>query len=238
MHSPYDLSSLDDHLKCELRSDNFLYSLSRESLEAFNRVKHSVIFPESAMIILEGQTPRGIFLLCQGQAKLSTSTRDGRTFILRIVKPGELIGLHAVVTEKPYEFTVETMQPSQLDFVGSDDLLRFLKQHGDACLRAAQQISRECRDAYDVIRSIGLSRSTSSRIARVLLESAVDAKVTNGVVHSRLALTHEEISQLVGTCRETITRTLGELRKKNIVELKGTALTIHNKYALQQMVAD
>jgi CRP/FNR family cyclic AMP-dependent transcriptional regulator len=237
MNSPYGLRCVDSCLSCKLRSDNFFCALSRESLKAFNQIKHATVFPEGAVIFVEGQSPRGIFMLCQGQAKLSTTSRDGKTFILRIAKPGEVLGLDAVVTGKPHELTVETMQPCQLDFVNRDDFLRFLKEHGDASLHAAQHISRDCQDAYNVVRSIGLSRSVSGRVAKFLLASATDGRVTKGVVRARLALTHEDISQLIGTSRETITRTLSELRKKDIAELKGSTLTIHNKSALERLVA-
>jgi len=132
---------------------------------------------------------------------------------------------------------VETMQPCRLNFVNREDFLRFLKEHGDACLHAAQQISRECRDAYEVVRSIGLSRSVSERVAEFLLASATEGRVMKGVVRTRLALTHEEIAQLTGTSRETITRILSEFRKKDIIELKNSTLTIHNKLALEQLVA-
>jgi hypothetical protein len=101
--------------------------------------------------LMRGLSTR-IFMLCQGQAKLSTTSRDGKTFILRIAKPGEVLGLHSVVTDKPYDATVETMQPCQLNFVNREDFLRFLKDHSDACLQAAQQISRQCLDAYEVVR--------------------------------------------------------------------------------------
>ena len=176
-------------------------------------------------------------MLCQGQVKLSTTSRDGKTFIFRVAKPGEVLGLHAIVTGKPYELTAETMQPCQLDFVNRENFLQFLKKHSDACLRAAQQISRDCQDAYEVVRSIGLSHSVSGRVAKFLLASATEGRVTNGVVRARLALTHEDIAQLVGTSRETITRTLSEFRKKDIVELKGSTLIIHDKSALERLVA-
>jgi CRP/FNR family cyclic AMP-dependent transcriptional regulator len=235
MNSPYGLPA--ECLSCHLRTDSFFCALSQESLEAFNQIKHAAVFPERAVIFIEGQAPRGIFMLCQGQAKLTTTSRDGKTFILRIAKSGEALGLHAVVTGKPYEVTVETMQPCRLNFVNREDFLRFLKAHGDACLHAAQQISRECRDAYEVVRSIGLSRSVSGRVAEFLLASATDGRVMNGEVRTRLALTHEEIAQLTGTSRETITRILSEFRKKDIIELKNSTLTIHNKLALEQLVA-
>jgi CRP/FNR family cyclic AMP-dependent transcriptional regulator len=235
MNSPYGLPS--DCVNCHLRSDNFFCALSHKSLKAFHRIKHAAVFPEGAIIFVEGQSPRGIFMLCQGQAKLSTTSREGKSFILRIAKPGEVLGLHAMFTGKPYEATVETMQPSQLNFVKREDFLRFLKENGDACLHAAQQISRECQDAYQVVRSIGLSNSISARVAKFLLESAADAQARDGRVRVRLVLTHEEISQLVGTSRETITRTLSELRQKDIVELKGCTLTVRNVPALEQLAA-
>ena len=235
MHSPYGLPT--ECLTCHLRSDDFFCALSGESREAFDQIKHAAVLPEGAVIFLEGQTPRGIFVLCQGQAKLFTTSRDGKTLIVRIAKPGEVLGLHAAVTGKPYELTVETMQPSQLNFVSREDFLRFLKEHGDACLHAAQHISRDYHDAYDVVRSIGLSHSISERVARFLLASAMDGQVTNGVVRATLALTHEDIAQLMGTSRETVTRTLSKLRKKEIVELKGSTLIIHNKSALERLVA-
>jgi len=237
MNSPYGLPCLESCLTCHLRSDNFFCALSKESLAAFNQIKHATVFPEGAVIFLEGQNARGIFMLCQGQAKLSTTTRDGKTFILRIAKAGEVLGLHAVVTGKPYELTVETMQPSQLDFAGREDFLGFLKDHGDACLHAAQHIGRDYQDACDVVRSVGLSHTISERLAKFLLESSAEGRVSNGVVRARLALTHEHISQLIGTSRETITRTLSEFRKKGIVELRGASLIIHDKPALERLVA-
>jgi|SRR5579872_272189 len=237
MNSPYVLPCVENCLTCHLRSDNFFCALSKESLAAFNQIKHATVFPEAAVIFMEGQTPRGIFMLCQGQAKVSTTARDGRTFILRIAKPGEVLGLHAVVRGKPYELTVQTMQPSQLDFVSRVDFVRFLKEHGDACLQSAQHISRDYRDACDVIRSVGLAHSISERLAKFLLESSAEGKVANGVVRTKLTLTHEDIAQLIGTSRETITRTLSEFRKKRFVEFKGSTLIIHDKDALGRLVA-
>ncbi len=238
MNSPYGLPCVESCFGCKLRSrDYFCGSLSQESRETFNQIKHTAVFPEGAVMFVQGQSPRGVFMLCQGQAKLSTTSREGKTLILRIARAGEVLGLEAAVTGAPYELTAETMQPCQLDFVNLKDFLRFLRVHSDTYLHAAQHISRNCQGAYDVIRSIGLSRSVSGRVAKLLLASATDGRVTNGVVHASLSLTHEDIAQLVGTSQETITRTLSAFRKKDIVELKGSALIIHNKAALERMVA-
>ena len=93
------------------------------------------------------------------------------------------------------------------------------------------------QDACNVVRSVGLSHSISERLARFLLESSAEGRVANGVLRTKLALTHEDIAQLIGTTRESITRTLSEFRKMDIVELKGSTLIIRNKAALGRLVA-
>ncbi len=212
------LRCVESCLSCRLRSRNFFCDLSPASLEAFNKIKHAAVFPEHTVVLVEGQSPCGIFILCQGRAKLSTTSRDGKTLIVRVAEPGEVLGLHAVITGGPYELTVETMQPCQLNYVGREDMLRFLKEHPDACLHAIQHLARDSSDAYGVVRAIGLSHSVSERFARFLLDTAADGEIKNGTVHVRLAMTHEEISQLVGTSRETITRLLTEFRKNSMAE--------------------
>jgi CRP/FNR family transcriptional regulator len=236
MNSPYGVSCVENCLTCHLRSTSFFCALPKESLAVFNRIKHVTAFPARAVIFMEGQTPRGIFVLCQGQAKLSTTSRDGKVFILRIAKAGEVLGLHATVTGKPHEVTVETMQACQLNFVSREDFLLFLKEHSDACLHAAQHLSRECQYAYAVVRSIALSHSMSARVAKFLLASATAQQDTDGTVRATFALTHEDIAQIVGANRETITRILSEFRKKHLVELRGSILSIYNKPALEQLV--
>lgn len=236
MNTPYGLTLAENCLVCKLRSDSFFCALPRPALEAFERIKYSSSYPAGATIFLEGQPSRGIFLLCQGRAKLSTSDKEGRTLILRIAKPGELLGLHATVLNEPYDLTVETMQPCQLNFIKRDDFLQFLKEHGDACLHAAEHISHNCGQAYEMIRSIGLSHTVSERLARLFLEWAADEQGSSGIVRVKLPLTHEELSQLIGTSRETVTRTIAEFKKAHVTELKGSTLIIHNKAALEQLL--
>jgi CRP/FNR family transcriptional regulator len=131
---------------------------------------------------------------------------------------------------------VETLQPSQLAFISAADFLRFIKQHGDACLHVAQQLSNDCQSAYEVIRSIGLSHSVGEKLARLLLQWANDGKMSNGAIRLKLALTQEEIAQLIGTTRETVTRTLGQFKRRRILELTGSTLLILNKIALEKML--
>ena len=237
MSSPYGLQITENCVICKLRHSGFFCDLPKHSLEDLDRVKYASAYPQGAVLFVEGQPPRGVYIVCSGRVKLSTTSRDGKTLILRIAQPGEILGLHATVAGKPYELTAETLQSSQLDFVRRDDFLKFLQNHADACLHAAQHLSQNCQSAYEMIRSLGLSHSVSEKLARLLLEWAADGEATEDGVRIKVSLTHEEIAQLIGTSRETVTRVLGEFRDKQLAQLRGSTLWIQNKAGLERLIA-
>lgn len=236
MSTPYGLRITEDCLICKLRHAGFFCDLPKGSLEELEKIKYANAYPQGAVLFVEGQAPRGVYIICSGRVKLTTTSRDGKTLMLRIAQAGEVLGLHAAVSGKPYELTAETLQPSQLDFVKRDDFLRFLQHHADACLHAAQHLSQNCQSAYELIRSLGLSHSVSEKLARLLLEWASDGDHTQEGIRIKVSLTHEEIAQLIGTSRETVTRVLGEFRDKDLAALRGSTLVIRNKAALERLV--
>ncbi len=222
---------------CKLRHTSFFCDLSRQSIEDLDKIKYASAFPTGAVLFVEGQTPRGVYVICTGRAKLTTTSREGKTLILRIAQAGEILGLHGTVSGRPYELTAETLQPCQLDFVKREDFLKYLQSHADACLHAAQHLSHDCQSAYEMIRSLGLSHSVTEKLARLLLEWASGGEETKEGIRIKIALTHEEIAQLIGTSRETVTRVLGEFREKEFAQLRGSTLLIRNRAALEKLVA-
>ncbi|MBV8053538.1 MAG: Crp/Fnr family transcriptional regulator [Acidobacteriaceae bacterium] len=236
MSSPYGLQLTENCLICKLRHTGFFCELPKGPLEDLEKIKYASAYPQGALLFLEGQAARGAYIICSGRVKLSTTSRDGKTLILRIAQAGEVLGLHATVSGKPYELTAETLQPCQLDFIKRDDFLRFLQNHADACLNAAQHLSQNCQDAYEMIRSLGLSHSVSEKVARLLLEWAADGENTKEGIRIKVSLTHEEMAQLVGTSRETVTRVLGEFREKHLAQLRGSTLMIQNKAGLERLI--
>jgi CRP/FNR family transcriptional regulator, cyclic AMP receptor protein len=236
MSSPYGLQLAENCLICKLRHSGFFCELPKGPLEDLEKIKYASTYPQGAILFLEGQAARGAYIVCSGRVKLSTTSQDGKTLILRIAQAGEVLGLHATVSGKPYELTAETLQPCQLDFIKRDDFLRFLQHHADACLNAAQHLSQNCQDAYEMIRSLGLSHSVSEKVARLLLEWAADGESTKEGIRIKVSLTHEEMAQLVGTSRETVTRVLGEFREKHLAQLRGSTLMIQDKAGLEKLI--
>jgi CRP/FNR family transcriptional regulator, cyclic AMP receptor protein len=143
---------------CELRPDRVFCDLPAEALEAFDSIKATTIVPRGAALFTEGKPPRGIYVLCEGRAKLSVCSENGKRLMLRVAGPGEVLGLSASMSGKPYEVTAEMLDTCQVAFVRRKDLLRFLRDNRVACLQVVHLLSQDLHQAYDRVRSIGLSR--------------------------------------------------------------------------------
>jgi CRP/FNR family transcriptional regulator len=174
-----------------------------------------------------------VFVLCAGEVKLSISSSAGKTLILRIAKPGEILGLMAVLANTPYEASAETLHPCQVAFVRRDDFLRLLAKYSEMHQGVVKQLTRLYSGACEQLRTVGLSASAPERVARLLLDWSAEGKQTKTGTQIRVPLTHQEIAEFVGTTRETVTRTLSEFKNKHLVELQGSTLTISNRSALE-----
>lgn len=219
----------------ELDGDSYS-DVSAATVKELQRIEHVASFPSGAIIFMEGQPARGVYVLRKGRVKLLTTNSDGRTLILKIARPGEALGLNSVITGKPYDLTAEILQPAELAFIPRADFLKCITEHGDACLHFASHLSRDCHAAYDMARSIGLCQSVSERLARFLLDWSNGA-AADGAVRVKLALTHEEIAQLIGASRETVTRTLSEFKRQHTIELNGSTLVLKNRTVLENLAA-
>jgi len=235
--TPYGLPVIENCATCKLRKDNYFCKLSDNSTREWDRIKHVTSYPEGALLFMEGEPARGVHILCRGRVKLVTTNSEGKTFILKIAQPGEIFGLNSIVTGRPYEVTVETMQPSQFVYVGREEFTRFMKENTEACMRVVHQLGQECHSAYEVIRSLGLASSVSGKLAKFLSDWSAEGKLSEGAVRIKLALTHEELAQLIGCSRESVTRTLSDFKKQHLLELSGSTLLVWNRPALQELAA-
>ena len=116
-HAPYGMDLLDDCAKCPLRKEGFFCQMDNDSVAAFEKVKFTSSYPAGAVLFVEGQVPRGVYMLCTGRVKLSMASPEGRTIIVRVAEAGELLGLHSAISGDAHELTAETLQPCQVDFI-------------------------------------------------------------------------------------------------------------------------
>src|SRR5450631_863185 len=236
VRAPYGLNILDNCLTCPVREEHLFCNLSVQAGQRLNEIKSTAVYPKGAMLFIEGQQPRGVFVLCAGKAKLSTSSREGKTIITKLSDAGDVLGLNSVVSNRPYEVTAEMMEPGQANFIPRDSLLQFLKDNGEVALRVAEQLSRNYYTAYEEIRTLGLSSSPSEKFAKLLLSWSSDSTDAAKTAQINMTLTHEEVAEIIGTTRETVSRLFSEFKRKQLMTLKGATLVIRSRMALEKIV--
>jgi CRP/FNR family transcriptional regulator len=238
MPSPYNLEVEYNCGECRVRAERIFCNMGQPAVEALDSIKFTGLYPKGSLLFVEGEDPRGVFILCSGRAKLTTSSTEGKTLIVKIAEPGEVLGASATILGKPYEVSAETIEPSQLNFVKRDDFLKYLNTHAEACLHTARQLSEKYHSAQREIRSLGLSQTTSEKLARLLLDwcDRGGEQTTRGI-RLKVLLTHEEIAQMIGTTRETVTRLLSDFKRKKIIDVKGSSLFVLGKAQLEHLVS-
>jgi CRP/FNR family transcriptional regulator, cyclic AMP receptor protein len=236
MRAPYGLNIIDNCVSCPVREEHLFCNLPLPTLQKLNEIKSTAVYPKSAMLFIEGQLPRGVFVLCTGRAKLSTSSTEGKTVILNLAEAGDVLGLNATISNKPYELTAEMVEPGQANFIPRDALLQFLRENGEIALRVAEQLSRNYYSAFEEVRMLGPATSPSEKLAKLVLSWSAGTAKSADPSHIKLTLTHEEIAEMIGTTRETVSRLFSEFKKKQLLQLKGATLIIRNKPALEKMI--
>lgn len=225
--------------KCPYREDRLFCNLSGNLAETLQQIKATSVYPKGTLLFLEGQPSRGVFILCTGRAKLSTTSAEGKSIILRIAEPGEVLGLTSVIAGTPCEATVEIMEPTQANFIAKADFIRFIDQNAEVGMKVAHQLTHNCQCAYEEIRSLGLSNSVPEKIARLLLkwsEKPLYApQKKSREIAIRVTLTQDEIAQFVGTSRETVSRVLGQFRRKGWLRIRGATWFVMDKPALEKL---
>ena len=237
MPTPYNLAPAESCSTCPQRQANGFCNMGQEPMEALEAIKFTATYPKGALLFVEGEQPRGVFILCRGRAKLTTTSTEGRTLIVKIANPGEIIGVSAAILGRPYEVSAETIEASQVSFVRRDDFLHFLSAYSEACMRTARQLSEKYESAQREIRSLGLAHTTSEKLARLLLSWTQSGEETPNGTRLQVLLTHEEIGQMIGTTRETVTRLLSEFKRKKLISVKGSNVFVLAKEQMRAMVS-
>lgn len=152
---------------CALRTDRIFCDLPTAALEAFDCVKSTILCPRNMVLFREGQPARSVFVLCEGRAKLSVCSEAGRRLTLHIAMPGEVLGLSAALSGSVYEASAELLDNARVACVKRKDLLAFLREHREACLRVVDLLSQDLHVAYERVRSVGLGRTRRARTAVV-----------------------------------------------------------------------
>jgi CRP/FNR family cyclic AMP-dependent transcriptional regulator len=235
MRSPYGLDIVENCADCNLTRPGFFCGFSQAGRNTLDQISHKSILPAGAILFVEGQNPRGMFILCSGKVNLSTTSREGKILILKTAEAGEALGLSAAISGVGYEATAETATPCQLNFVDRKHLLELISSQSEVGMHASQCLSREFQVAYRDIHDLVLTRTSAGKLAKLLLsqspgldEDAIEVRISS-------SMTHEEMAQRIGASRETVTRLLTDLKRRQLIRLEGPTMVIPDRSALKAL---
>jgi CRP/FNR family transcriptional regulator, cyclic AMP receptor protein len=193
-----------------------------------------VKLPDRSVLFDEGQPVSSVFVVCEGRLKLSSTSREGRTMILRIAGPGDVLGLSAILSGQHHEVTAEAIEPVGLKSIRAADFLAFFEEFSEVSKRAAKVAAREYQDAYVDARRLALSGSAQAKLAHLLLNWFHACPETDAA-KINMTLTHEELANLCGVARETVTRTLNQFERDGLIQRRGVSLRLSNAEGLERI---
>ncbi|MDE3201012.1 MAG: Crp/Fnr family transcriptional regulator [Acidobacteriota bacterium] len=207
-------------------------NLSPEAARDLVSLEAPLFYPSHATVFAENEEARGVFVVVQGEVKLSINSPDGKRLSLHLARKGEVLGLSSALSGCPYEMTAETLYPSRIAPISRADLLRFMVRHPELHKSLMVELSRQYGLACEQLRTLGLATSAPERLARLLLSWSEHGEHSTLGVCLRFSMTHEEVGEFIGASRETVTRTLASFKSQKLVMCNGSTLTIPNKAAL------
>lgn len=206
------------------KADSWIFTGA--ALEQFRKITQIVAYRGGSTLFKEGDPANGIFLVCDGLVKLFATAPGGHTMILKIARPGDVLGLSAMLNDLPYEVTAQTLAPSNFKHIGYQLFLNFLETHAKAGYVTALTLAKQYQEVFLGMRRLALSPSAAARIAQVLIGLA-QLDSTGGTAPSfPLELTHAELASLAGTSRETVTRLLNQFERSGIISRDHSIVTI------------
>ena len=236
MRVPRRLMFSDGCLTCPLRRDGDFCDLPHPLLAELHGMGHLTLYPPDAVLMTEGYEPRGVYIVCSGRVKLSVQAKDGKTVILKVAGERQVLGLSSVVTGQPSPIEATTIEFCQIKFVDRESFLQLLDRNTNAALSCARLVSQEIGTTFRDVHELLLARSSTEKLARLLL-SWVAKESHNLEVRVAANFTHEEIAQMIGSSRETVTRLLSDLKRRELIRLEGSTLVISNRIALQAIAS-
>lgn len=229
----YVMSS--DHTTCRYCSkylSDIFSAATAEHADEIANAKQCNLYKKGQIIFQEGANPYGIYCINTGKVKLSHSGDEGRDQIIRLVKPGDLIGYKALISNEPYTATATVLEDSAVCFIPRDIFLQVLQKDTALSLKMMQILTSELRRAETKITHLA-QKPVRERLAETLLTLKETYGLEEDEQTINVTLSREEIANLVGTATESAIRLLSEFKKEKVIDLPGKKIRI---LRLQQLI--
>ncbi len=209
-----------------LRNVSLFESLDQQELEALSEVTFTRTFSKDNVIILAEEEGDTLFILKNGQVKVSIVSEEGREVILSLLGPGSVFGELSLLDGKPRSANVVATEETDLLMLRRADFLQLIYKTPQIATALLAELATRMRKTDRQIEGLALLDVTS-RISDTLLQLATEqgAETADGVtIESRP--THQELANMSGTTRETVSRVLKRLEGQGYINRNGRKITI------------
>jgi len=218
-----------------LRKVPLFSSLKDEELEAINLVSIVKKYPKDMIILLADEEGDTLFVIIKGKVKITSFSEAGKEVIFSIMGEGDFFGDMSLLDGKPRSASVVSIEDSELCLLRRNDFNRLVEKHPGIALKLLKELTSRLRKADERIESLALL-DVSGRIAGILLQIAEESgkRAPDGGVIIQSRPTHQELANMVGTTRETVTRILNQMEHNNYIVMSGKSVTILNPEMLKR----
>lgn len=190
---------------------------------------------KNSVILSEEDTGSALFVIAEGKVKISRSSGDDKEVILAILNESDFFGEMSLLDGMSRSATVTAVDDTKLFIIQRTEFLDLLKKYPDVSVALLTELTKRLRAATMKIKALSL-KDAEGKVATVLLQLADDVgKIRQGVVEIDHLPYQQELANMAGTSRETISRTLHSFAKKGLVELDGSKLRITDYEKFKEM---
>lgn len=219
---------------CEQSINNIFCKIKGSKLDELMREKTFTKYSKGEYIFKEGTRSFGIYCMNSGKVKLVKAGEDGRNHILRLHRPGDLLGYRSLFSETGYNASAVALEECQICFIPRDLFLKFIKEDGDLAFDLLKMLSEDLKRADTHLTNLA-QKPVRERAAEALIfiyetyGFDEDGKTIDAI------FTREDIANIVGTATETIIRILSDFNKEGVLVLNGKKIIVPNINELKKI---
>jgi CRP/FNR family transcriptional regulator len=221
-----------EHAGWSRGTEGFFKGFCAKTRSDFESLAKHFSCPDATVLICEEQKPTRILFLLEGEVNITMNASDGRRFLLEVAAAGDTLGINSAISGDSSEIRAEARFPCRIASLQRQEFVEFLARHPIAGQNVALELCQHYSRACERLRVFGLTSSAMGKLAHLLLEWCREGQQTTSGIEIRFALTHGEIGEYIGACRETVSRSLADFKDHGLVRLRGSILIVTSRREL------
>ncbi|MBL7890782.1 MAG: Crp/Fnr family transcriptional regulator [Bacteroidia bacterium] len=212
---------------CKARCNSVFSGLFENEIDMLRDNKGCTTFKKGQVIFNQGGMPHGIFVVYSGKVKLFQLAENGREQIVRMAKPGDIIGYRSLLSSENYASTAVPIEESNICYIPKKLFWSLMNSNQDLSLQIMKLLSSDLKRAEHSITNIA-QKPVKERLAEALLFLKETYGLEQDEMTIGVVMTREDMANFVGTATETAIRLLADLRHDNIIDFVGKKIKIIN----------